>query len=437
MQQSGLTIKHIPDAPGIYFFLGKNKRVLYIGKATSLRDRVKSYFVPDIAEVRSPLIAKIIADAVSVDFIETESVLEALILEAKLIKKHQPVGNIEQKDNKSWSYLVITNERFPRVLVIRERELQAKFGVKGIVNSGQGMVKEMFGPFPSAATLREALKIIRKIFPFFDTPFPIMSDVRRQTLSGAEEKRIQFNQAIGLYPKEFDEKEYAKTIRAVTDIFSARKDTLIKRLEKEMYGAAKKQEFEKAEELKRKVFALKHIRDVTLIRDELRAPEAATFRIEAYDVAHTRGASPRGVMVVVENGEPKKSDYRLFTINGSQHYTTKQKSGHPMSTFRGDDYAALEEMLTRRAKHREWPYPQLVVIDGGRAHLNRAKKTLHDVGILAEAVSVVKDEKHRPREILGPGRLTITHEPSILLANAEAHRFAISKHRKALRKRLR
>lgn len=423
MRKEDINFKKLPDAPGVYRFVGAKKETLYVGKATSLQDRVKSYFAHDIAEVRNPLIEKIVKDAVSIETEETDSVLEALILEAKLIKKHQPVGNTEQKDNKSWNYLAITNERFPRVLVVRERELATKFGFSGSVpKTKNSQLKTIFGPFPSAGTLREALKIVRKIFPFFDTPFPLMIDVRRQSLPKAQEKKVRFNQSIGLYPKEFDEKEYRKTIRAIVDIFSARKTTLIKRLEKEMMAAAKKREFEKAEDLKRKMFALKHIRDVTLIRDELRAPETATFRTEAYDVAHTRGTATRGVMAVVLNGEPEKKEYRVFTIR-----TAKA----------GDDYMALDELIRRRAKHREWPFPQLVIIDGGKGHLNRAKKTLKDAGLgAAEVVSVVKDEKHRPREILGSPKAAVTHEAAILLANSEAHRFAISTHRRALRKRV-
>ncbi|XKT74225.1 MAG: UvrB/UvrC motif-containing protein [Patescibacteria group bacterium UBA2163] len=368
---------------------------------------MKSYFVSGIAEVRSPLIAKIVDDAVAIKTEETESVLEALILEAKRIKQYEPVGNTVQKDNKSWSYLVITNEKFPRVLVARERELNTKFS--------SAIIKELFGPFPSVGTLREALKIVRKIFPFFDTPFPLDS-----TFSKAHEKTVRFNQSIGLYPKECNEKEYKKTIRAIIDLFSGRKQTLIRRLEKEMHRAAKQEEFEKAHVLKRQVFALQHIQDITLIKDELRAPTTATFRVEAYDVAHLRGEAPRGVMTVIIDGEPVTSEYRTFTI----------RSAAP-----GDDYAALDEVITRRAKHTEWPFPQLVVIDGGRGHLNRAKKTLTDNGVTAPVVSVVKDEKHRPREILGSPKIVHTHEASILRANNEAHRFAIGKHRKALRKR--
>ena len=438
--------------------------MLYIGKATSLRDRLKSYFAKDIAEIRSPLIAKIVQDASAVRVEETDSVLEALILEAKLIKKHAPIGNTDNKDNKSWNYVVITNELFPRVLVARERELSSAFPPQTI--------KHLFGPFPNTRQLREALKIIRRIFPFFDPPFPILIDVlidvgrqsvrqsvRRSSLrnldvgrptsrrdvgqgvrrrifgdkvlSPAQEKTVRFNQSIGLYPKELNEKEYKKAIRAIVDFFSGRKTTLVKRLEKEMHVAAKRHEFERANGLKRTIFALTHLRDVALIQEDLRTPERAPFRIEGFDVAHFQGAAPRGAMIVIENGERRLAEYRLFTIRDSR------KIRHPMSDFSGDDFAALEEVLERRAGHPEWTLPQLMVIDGGKAHLARARRVLKNLSLSADVVSVVKDEHHRPREILGAPAFVTTHEADILLANHEAHRFAISSHRRAFKKRIR
>jgi excinuclease ABC subunit C len=405
MERKDVDFPKLPDAPGVYRFL-KGGEVLYVGKATSLRDRVKSYFSPDLEETRGPLIVKVVSDADRVAWEETDSVLEALILEAKRIKELKPKGNSMQKDDKSWNWLVVTKEKFPRFLVVRERSLAAEFSPK--------MIAHLFGPFTSGWSLKEALRIIRKIFPFFDTPFPL-----GDSLSRAQEKTLRFNQAIGKYPA-LDAAAYAKTVRFITLLFAGKKKTLLTALERDMKKAAKEERFEDAEELKHQLFALKHIQDVRLIKEEYRAPTTARFRIEAYDTAHLRGEAPRGVMTVVEEGEPVPAEYRVFTIR-----TAKA----------GDDYQALAEIIERRSRHREWPYPQLVVIDGGRAHLNAAKKALAAVGMDAEAVSVVKDERHKPREILGPQRLAATHESSILLANSEAHRFAIGRHRRALRKR--
>ncbi|MBP6945717.1 MAG: UvrB/UvrC motif-containing protein [Candidatus Pacebacteria bacterium] len=405
MEKKDLDFSKIPDTPGIYIFR-KGKKILYIGKATSLRSRVRSYFVDAIADIRSPLIAKIVADAGVVIWEGTDSVLEAFLLESKRIKEYQPVGNTDAKDNKSFNYLVVTNETFPRFLVVRERELTSKFS--------PSLIKHLFGPFPSGAMLKSALKIIRRIFPFFDTKFPLDGH-----LSPANDKTFHFNQSIGLYPRELNEDEYKKTVRNIVLLFEAKKSTLLKTLEREMMRSAKAEDFEEAEKLKRQVFALKHIQDISLVKEELRAPDSSEFRIEAYDTAHIRGSAPRGVMSVIVDGEAVPAEYRTFTIRDAKA---------------GDDFAALTEIITRRANHPEWPFPKLVVIDGGKTHLNIAKKVLMRVGIDADVVSVVKDERHRPREILGGTALAVTHESSILLANSEAHRFAISRHRRALRK---
>lgn len=406
MKKEDIDFKKLPDQPGVYKFVAEGGEVLYVGKATSLRDRVKSYFSSDIAEVRSPLIEKVVRQAVRVEVEECDSVLDALILEARRIRELQPIGNTDSKDDKSWNWLVVTKEKFPRFLVVRGRVLTAQFSPK--------LIAKLFGPFPHGGSLKEALRIVQKIFPFFDTPFPV--DGR---LSKSQEKTLRFNQSIGKYPA-LDSRQYTKTVRFMMLLFEAKKKTLLISIEREMKRAAKEERFEDAARLRGQLFALKHIQDVTLVKEEYKKPETVEFRIEAYDTAHIRGDAPRGVMAVIVDGEAKRGEYRTFTIRDAKP---------------GDDYAALDEIIRRRAGHPEWPYPKLVVIDGGRTHLARAKRALGASGIHADVMSVVKDEQHRPREILGPASLIHAHESSILLANAEAHRFAIGRHRQALRKR--
>src|SRR3989344_4280945 len=162
LEQFKKKMKRMPDSPGVYFFLGKNKKVLYIGKATSLRDRVRSYFAPDLHEVRSPLIANMVAAAAGIDWRGPGAGLEAAVVGAGLVKNHQPEGNNEFKDDKSFNYVVITQEEYPRVLVVRGRELK-------IENS---KLKNIFGPFPHGLQLQQAMKLIRKIFPFRDKCTP-------------------------------------------------------------------------------------------------------------------------------------------------------------------------------------------------------------------------------------------------------------------------
>ena len=164
MQREDLKKLIIPDSPGIYMFRGPKKALLYIGKAASLRDRVRSYFAADLVRGRGARIVGMVEQATTLVWTATDSVLEALILEANLIKKHQPPYNVDEKDNKSFNYLVITKEDFPRILVVRGRELfdpQKASTLK---------LKAVFGPFPSG--LKEALKIIRRIFPYRDNCIP-------------------------------------------------------------------------------------------------------------------------------------------------------------------------------------------------------------------------------------------------------------------------
>lgn len=140
----------LPDQPGVYFFLGPKKEILYLGKATSLRARVRSYFTDDIAEKRSELIEKMVLEAKTIEFTETDSVLEALILETNLIRTHKPRYNTIGKDDKSYNHLVITQEEWPRVLVVRGKDLTERFSRKEIMYE--------FGPFPSGMLLKKRLK---------------------------------------------------------------------------------------------------------------------------------------------------------------------------------------------------------------------------------------------------------------------------------------
>ncbi len=389
--------KKLPNKPGVYLFRGLKREILYIGKATSLKSRVGSYFNTNLIETRGPILVGMIEASRSVDHIETDSVLEALILEAHLIKKYQPPYNTKEKSNKSFNYVVITDEEFPRVTIARGRELS--FTEKG--------AKYVFGPFPSGGILREALSLVRKIFPFRDTCKP-------------NSGKPCFNAQIGLCPGvclgNMTKKEYAQTIQRIKLFFEGRKKELLKSLERDMKKAGKDLRFEEAGRIKRMIFALNHIQDVALIKQGFNAdavdPEK-TVRIEAYDVAHISGTNTVGVMTVVENGEVQKQAYRKFRIRTSTN----------------DDNASLREMLTRRFGHAEWSMPTLIVVDGGTAQLNTAKSVLKSLEMSIPVVGVVKDEHHRPRDIIGDAKAKKAHERLVLLANNEAHRFAIAYHR--------
>lgn len=402
MTKELLIKKKLPDAPGVYFFLGARKEILYIGKATSLKNRVRSYFATDVREKRSELIEKMVLLADSIEYTETDSVLEALILETNLIRTHKPHYNTRSKDDKSYNHLIITNEEWPRVLVVRGKDLTSLYSEKEI--------KYEFGPFPNGLLFREALKIVRRIFKFYDTKNPL-----GQEKSKLVKGKIDFNRQIGLYPMEGNKEEYCRTIRHIKLFFQGKKQQIIRELEKEMLKLAKLERFEEANVLKKRIFALTHIQDIALIKDDNRTyRDEKRIRIEAYDVAHMGGSDMVGVMTVVEGGVPAKSEYRKFKIN---HYTSSNDPG------------ALKEMLERRLKHLEWPLPQIIVVDGSIAQKNAAEHVLRAAAHMIPVVAVVKDDRHKPTRLIGAKNLLEAHKEAILHANAEAHRFAITFHR--------
>ncbi len=411
-------VTKIPDMPGVYFFLGPKKEILYIGKATSLRDRLKSYFSNDLVMTRGALVNQMVEQAVAIDFRVTDSVLEALILENNLIKKYQPHANSREKDDKSFNHVIITREKFPQVLLVRGKNIGKEIH--------QQFIKYDFGPYPQGSQLKEALRIVRKIFPF------------RDARCTPGQSRPCFNRQIGLCPGvctgEVSEKEYARIINHIRLFFEGRKTALIKTLEKEMALYAKKREFEKAGEIKRTLFALSHIQDVSLVKEDFKdvnysggeildnkKSNEKIFRIEAYDIAHMSGKNMTGAMIVLENGEFNKAEYRKFKIR---------------TVERSNDVGALREVLNRRFSHTEWQTPDVIVVDGNDVQKKAAEQILKE--IIAEktieklpvVVAVVKNEHHKPNALIGKSEIIDVFQKEILLANNEAHRFVIAYHKK-------
>jgi excinuclease ABC subunit C len=208
---------------------------------------------------------------------------------------------------------------------------------------------------------------------------------------------------------------YKKNIRNITLFFQGKKKDLLKSLQAEMKLAAKAQLFEEASRIRNQIFALEHINDIALLKGDVTIrKEKAGFRIEAYDVAHMGGKNMVGVMTVIEDGEINKKEYRTFNIKGFTE---------------ANDTGALEEMMSRRMRHTEWGMPDLVVADGGEAQLRVAKQVLKRYQLEISVVSVVKDERHKPKDILGDVAMAKKYKKEILLANSEAHRFSLKLHK--------
>lgn len=387
----------LPDTPGVYVMRGERNKVLYIGKATNLRRRVSSYFL----RAHDARLERLVSEIRHIDHIETDTAIDALILEAQLIRKYQPPFNIREKDDKSFLYIEIPKEAFPRILLVRGTE-----PVQG----------KRYGPFVSSTEVRKALRIIRKIFPFnMHAPHEIGTF-----------KRPCFDKEVGLCPGTcvgaISKTTYAKTVRNIRYLFEGKRKRLIGQLEREMLAASKKLQFEEAERLRRQIFSLTHVRDAAFVRDDVDAivvpgDEKPTRRIEGYDISNISGVFAVGSMVVFVGNEPAKSEYRKFKVR----------------TVRGsNDILMLEEVLRRRLKN-DWPLPELFVIDGGVGQVNAALHVLTEAGVSIPVLGIAKGPKRDRNDIVG--RIPPGFEKAVLIrVRDEAHRFAISYHRELRRK---
>jgi excinuclease ABC subunit C len=401
----------LPDFPGVYLFKDEKGGALYVGKAGNLRRRVASYFM----RVHDSRIETLVAKVRKIDYKITDSALEALILEAELIKKYKPPFNVREKDDKSFLYVEITNEKFPRVLLVRGNHVvKETAGSEYAAARGKrdGRQARIFGPFTSAASIREALKILRKIFPW--SAHATASDKRHMI------SRPCFDYEIGLCPGTcigaISREDYMKNIRNLKLFFEGKKGKILRSLEKEMAAASKKLEFEKAEKFRRQIFSLRHIRDTALISDSVLPPTTyrpRAPRIEGYDISNISGTSAVGSMVVFRGSVPDKNEYRRFKIR---------------TITQPDDVGMLREVLRRRF-HNDWPLPDLILIDGGKGQVNTAKKILEEFSLKIPVVGIAKGAKRKKNEFVGDVPSWIGEKTLIQVRN-EAHWFAISYHRK-------
>lgn len=399
----------LPDTPGVYLMKDAAGRILYVGKAGNLKRRVSSYFT----RPHDSRIEKLVHGIRKIDFRKTETALEALILESALIKQHQPPYNIREKDDKSFLYVEITREPFPRVLLVRGKEIGASPA------SAKATAGKRFGPFIAASQIREALRIMRRIFPWNVHP-----DVGRKTYE-VRNKRPCFEYEVGLCPGTcvgaISRADYRSTIVNIRRLFQGKKQLILRALKRDMRSASDALEFEKAGRIRKQIFSLQHIQDVALIKDsevlDIAARTGRPQRIEGYDISNISGTSAVGSMVVFTDGKPDKNEYRKFRIR---------------TITQSDDVGMLREVLRRRFKHTPpaggWPLPDIVLIDGGRGQVNAARKVLAEFGMRMPVVGIAKGPERKKNEFVGVVPAGI--DPNALIRiRDEAHRFAISYHR--------
>lgn len=402
----------LPPKPGVYFMKDAAGKLLYIGKATSLRTRVTSYFT----RPHDARIAAMVSKIRSIDYEETPTTVEALILEANLIKKHQPPYNVMEKDDKSFVYLGFTKEEFPQPVLVRGHEL-ARMPKGGFLRT--------FGPYHSAASVRAALDAVRKTFPW--------------TTCRPGRTRPCFYRHLKLCPGvctgDISAKGYQRIIKRLMQFFEGKRVAVVREMEREMRAAAKAHRYEDAADLRDRLYALDHIRDIAVLKKEDAGLDKFVDlfgRIEGYDISNTGGKEAVGSMVVFKDGEPAKKQYRTFAIKW----------------VRGsNDTAMMEEVIRRRFAHGgagergsrgagEWEMPDLLLIDGGVGQLNAVKSALRSHGLSIPMVGIAKGPDRDKDELVYDhgdhelARLVTAFKPTLLRVRDEAHRFAVAFHRR-------
>ena len=398
-------VAELPPTPGIYLFYNAKKELVYVGKATSLKSRVRSYFL----KPKTPRpIEQMMHEVANIKHITTDSVLEAVILESVYIKKFQPVYNVEGKDDKSWNYIMITSEQYPQVYMMREHEY-ARLTMDEIRKD----FLYISGPYPGLNG-RVTMKLLRRLF-YISTCTP---NAKRACLYR------QMGQCLGLCTGEISSRDYRrKVIRPLITFLSGGKKKLVKSFERHMIQASRREDFEEAARLRNQLHALTRIQDIALINKDFFSDLVETtrstekIRVEGYDISNLGKTGKVGSMVVFDSSGPVKHSYRKFKIR-----TVEGQS----------DVDCLEEVLVRRFKHTEWEYPTVILIDGGLPQVNRAKSVILRLGIHIPIVGIAKGpERKRNDFILGNKEPEFvhwvnSHQELLIRVRDEAHRFAIT-----------
>jgi len=430
-------IKVIPQNPGVYIFWNKEERPIYIGKALNLKNRVASYFLTNL----SSKTARMIREAKYCSIIKVSSELEALLLEANLVRKLQPIYNSQLKDDKHPLYIKITKEKYPQVLTARKADLK------------DGTF--FFGPYPSSRNVKSVLKMLRPLFPYAEhkignkeclySQIGLCYPCPNYIENIKDEKLKKGHMAI-----------YKKNIGAIRKILSGGLHYIRKSLKKEMEIYSKKEDFENAKVVRDQIQKLDYItQPITPIneflknpnfiedtrRNEINSLETILYqyislprkirRIECYDIAHLAGSSPTASMTTFVMGEPEKSLYRHFRISQTE----------------GNDLSSLRETIKRRSKYFDassggWGMPDLILVDGGKTQVRVFWEELkkYEIPVLGLAkrfeTLVIPQFKDNRLSFIQLRLPNIPAKNLLQRIRDEAHRFARRYHHKLVQREL-
>ncbi len=423
-------VRKFPSGPGVYLMKDARGRVIYVGKAKNLRSRAGHYFTKLAAGDRRT--ADLIREIADIDYLEAETEVDALLLEARLVKDIQPRFNVDLKDDKTFPYLQITaREPYPRVEFTRSPKQR---GVK------------LYGPFTSAKSLRGAIQVLQRIFKFRTCSLDIDPNdskwrwYRPCILSSIGQCTAPCNLRVSV-------EDYRKQVRQLRLVLEGKKKKLIREMEEEMRQASAGMRFERAAKLRDDIQALQKLsmrgeadkdvqpevfvmnpkKGVAGLKKVLKLGKPPRV-IEGIDIAHLGGTEAVASLVTFIDGLPFKPGYRRFRIKSVEGI---------------DDYAAIREAVTRRYRRlsrEEEVFPDIIMIDGGKGQLSAAAEALRALFIEPPClISLAKQEEEIYRLEEGePQRLSRISAALRLLqyVRDEAHRFAQHYHHLLRQKRL-
>ena len=403
-------LKTLPAAPGVYFHKATNGEAIYVGKAAVLKNRVRQYFHKTQKDPKTEALVKEIADT---DWIVVDTEMDALFLESEMIKRYMPKWNILLRDDKTVSYVRIN--------------MRSEVPYVSFTRTPQDDKAVYIGPFYGKTAVAKALRILRRVFPYYDKPY-----------DGKKTLNTDLGLTPGIEVGRMSAQEYKKNLRKLRLYLEGGRHKLISEIEKQMQQAAKEERFEEAAELRKQLFGLRELQKKIVFSDkeflDISSDQALVDlqkllgladpprRIEGYDISHQSGTNVVGSMVVFANGVSDRSEYRKFKLRNQ----------------RNDDTANLREVIERRLKHQEWDFPNLVILDGGLMQVNAVRDLLWNKNIAVigrdksgdhtrnAAVRIIIPKIGENQEVM----LSPDSHVAKLIARIddEAHRFAITYH---------
>lgn len=423
----GKKLKKLPASPGVYFHKNQDGEIIYVGKAAVLKNRVRQYFQKP---KKDPKTEALVAEIFDTDWIVVDTEMDALFLEAEMIKRYMPKWNILLRDDKTVSYVRIDmNNEVPYICFTR---------------TPQDDKATYIGPFYGKSTIERALRVLRRIFPYYTKPY-----------NGKKSLDTDLGLSPGIEVGKTTAKDYKKNLKKLIRYLEGDRQKLLKDIEKTMLKESEKGNYELAAEARDQLNGLKELRKRIVFSDKefldissdnalrqlqeiLKLPSPPR-RIEGYDISHQSGADTVGSMVVFINGASARDEYRKFKIRSSKN----------------DDLKSMREVIERRLKHKEWDFPDLIILDGGKTQLNAVLPLLEPYNIPVIGRDKSGDHSRNakvrlviPKPPLQASALNSSESSSLELPNGshiarliarideEAHRFAITYHSLLKRKNM-